>query len=87
MHYVYLLQSLSNPTRRYIGLSSDLKARLAKHNEGGVPHTSKFKPWTLNTYIAFTTRQQAASFEQYLKSGSGRSFANRHLWPEQPPQP
>lgn len=81
MHYVYLLQSQSHPEQRYIGLTSDLKARLAKHNAGGVPHTSKFTPWGLRTYVAFSTREQAAQFEQYLKSGSGRAFASRHLWP------
>jgi predicted GIY-YIG superfamily endonuclease len=81
VHYVYLLQSLSHPNQRYVGLTSDLKARLAKHNAGGVPHTSKFTPWKLATYVAFSTREQAAQFETYLKSGSGRAFASRHLWP------
>ena len=81
MHYVYLLQSLSHPNQRYVGLKSDPKDRLSKHNEGGVAHTSKFKPWHLRTYIAFSTREQAAQFELYLKSGSGRAFANRRLWP------
>ena len=79
MHYVYLLQSQPHPDQRYIGLTSDQKARLAKHNDGGSPHTAKFRPWTLRTYVAFFTREQAAQFEQYLKSGSGRAFANRHL--------
>ena len=83
MHYVYLLQSESTPTQRYTGLTSDLKTRLAKHNEGGVPRTSQYRPWTLRTYIAFSTREQAAAFERYLKSGSGRAFAGRHLWPGQ----
>ena len=82
MHYVYLLQSLSDPTQRYVGLTSDLKTRLAKHNKGDVSHTSKFLPWELRTYIAFSTREQAAEFERYLKSGSGRAFASRHLWPK-----
>ncbi|TVP76689.1 MAG: hypothetical protein EA353_11635 [Puniceicoccaceae bacterium] len=31
-HYVYRLISLSHPGRRYVGLTEDLKARLAKHN-------------------------------------------------------
>ena len=82
MHYVYLLQSLSDPTQRYVGLTSDLKTRLAKHNKGDVSHTSKFLPWELRTYIAFSTREQAAEFERYLRSGSGRAFASRHLWPK-----
>ena len=35
---VYLLQSKSNAHQRYTGLTSDLKARLAKHNQGEVHH-------------------------------------------------
>jgi predicted GIY-YIG superfamily endonuclease len=80
MHYVYLLRSESHPQESYIGLTSDLKARLQKHNEGGSPHTSKFRPWKLVTYLAFSTRQQASDFETYLKSGSGRAFAGKRLW-------
>lgn len=81
MHDVYLLQSKSHPDERYTGLTSDLRARLAKHNEGGVSSTAKFRPWPLQTYIAFSTKPQATAFERYLKSGSGRAFANRHFWP------
>ena len=80
MHYVYLIRSLSHANQTYIGLTSDLKARLKKHNEGGSPHTIKFKPWELIHYSAFKERESAAEFEKYLKSGSGRSFARRRLW-------
>ncbi len=80
VHYVYLLQSQSHPQQRYIGLTSDLRARLAKHNEGDVPHTSKFRPWTIQTYAALQLRDQAAKFERHLKSGSGRAFAKRRIW-------
>ena len=85
MHYVYLLHSESHPDQRYVGLTDDLKARLTKHNEGDVPHTSKFRPWALQAYCAFPGRQQAAAFERYLKSGSGRAFANHRLWPQSHP--
>ncbi|MEO5925361.1 MAG: GIY-YIG nuclease family protein [Bryobacteraceae bacterium] len=84
MHYVYILRSLSSPDQRYTGLTSDLKARLTKHNAGGVPHTSKFTPWHLETYVAFSTRDQAAAFEKYLKSGSGRAFATKRLFSRAP---
>ena len=53
MHYVYLLISESAPDQRYIGVTGDLKSRLADHNAGKSPHTSKFIPWRLVTYIAF----------------------------------
>ena len=80
MKYVYLIQSISNPDRRYIGVTQNLKARLKSHNEGQSPHTSKFKPWNLITYIAFSDESKAVEFEKYLKSGSGRAFAEKRLW-------
>ena len=74
-----VLRSLSYPEQRYIGSTSDLKARLAKHNAGEVPHTSKFKPWKIAVYFAFETKEKAAAFEAYLKTGSGHAFAKRHF--------
>ena len=44
MFYTYILRSISHPDQRYIGSTADLKSRLAKHNAGEVPHTSKFQP-------------------------------------------
>ena len=79
MFYTYILCSISHPEQRYIGSTSDLKSRLAKHNAGEVPHTSKFKPWKVEAYIAFETKEKATAFEDYLKTGSGREFAKRHF--------
>ena len=78
-HYVYILRSDAAPERHYIGMTSDLAARLAAHNSGKVSHTSKFKPWTIETAVAFRDETKAAAFERYLKSCSGREFARRHL--------
>jgi predicted GIY-YIG superfamily endonuclease len=80
MHYVYLLRSERVPDQRYVGVTADLKARLTDHNAGRSSHTSKFMPWRLATYVAFSSRPQAEAFEAYLKSGSGHAFANRRLW-------
>ena len=80
MHYVYLLRSLSCPDRRYVGFTSDLKARLRSHNEGASVHTAKYKPWELITYCAFANERRAREFEYYLKSGSGKAFANKRFW-------
>ncbi|GAB7026058.1 GIY-YIG nuclease family protein [Geotalea toluenoxydans] len=82
MKYVYLLQSITHPDQRYVGLTSDLKKRLAAHNAGQSTHTAKFRPWRLVTYLAFTDHSKALEFEQYLKSGSGRAFAGKRLWSE-----
>ena len=79
MFYTYILRSLSQPEQRYIGSTSDLKSRLAKHNAGEVPHTTKFKPWKIEAYFAFETKEKAVAFEAYLKNGSGYSFAKRHF--------
>jgi len=79
MTYVYVLRTISNPEHYYVGITGDLRARLKKHNAGEVPHTTKYRPWTIKTYIAFTDDQQAIAFEKYLKSGSGRAFAKTHL--------
>jgi putative endonuclease len=79
MTYVYILRSLANPDRFYIGLTSDLRARLQKHNSGGVSHTSQYAPGAIKTYIAFSDKTQASAFERYLKSPSGRAFAKKRL--------
>jgi predicted GIY-YIG superfamily endonuclease len=78
-HYVYILESVANSDHFYVGLTDDLHERLRKHNAGEVAHTSKFKPWAIKTAFAFRDRERASAFERYLKSGSGRAFARKHL--------
>jgi len=77
--YVYILTSVADPDRHYTGLSDDLTQRLAYHNAGKCPHTSKFMPWRIETAVAFRSPEKAAKFERYLKSSSGRAFAKKHL--------
>lgn len=79
MTYVYILRSLEHPERHYVGITEDLRARLQKHNAGEVPHTSKYTPWAVKTYVAFNDEKQAFAFENYLKSASGRAFAKKRL--------
>jgi putative endonuclease len=76
----YLLQSERFPDQRYIGVTADLKQRIPDHNAGKSPHTSKFVPWRLETYLAFSNKEKAVAFERYLKSGSGHAFARKRLW-------
>jgi len=78
-HYVYILVSESDPERHYVGSTADLKARLTAHNAGKVSHTSKHKPWRIETAIGFSDKSKATAFERYLKSGSGREFTRRHF--------
>ena len=79
MNYVYILQSVGHPDQFYTGLCKGVAARLSSHNAGQSPHTSKFKPWRLLSYHYFDRPETAVAFERYLKSGSGRAFANKRL--------
>ena len=79
MKFVYILASLLPGDHFYVGVTTDLEARLEKHNAGDVSHTSKFRPWKIKTYIGFSDDAQAHRFEAYLKSGSGRAFAKKRL--------
>jgi len=77
--YVYILESIQFQDKTYIGFTSNLKHRLAKHNEGGSIYTSKFNPWKIKNVFAFTDKEKALAFEKYLKSHSGRAFAKKHF--------
>jgi len=79
MTYVYLIESVNLRQQHYVGLTHDLKQRLADHNEGKSPHTRKFKPWVLIAYTAFAEEEAAQAYEKYLKSGSGKTFLKRHF--------
>ncbi len=76
--FVYLLRSKST-NHPYFGLTSDITTRLAAHNAGQNKSTAPFRPWVLVTLVQFSDEKTAARFEQFLKSGSGRSFAKQHL--------
>lgn len=78
MHYVYILRSTEGD-HFYVGHTDDLRSRVKSHNAGNVRHTSKYRPWKLCTYLAFSHEDRAIAFEKYLKSGSGRAFAAKRL--------
>ncbi|MFO1483022.1 MAG: GIY-YIG nuclease family protein [Verrucomicrobiaceae bacterium] len=84
MFYVYLLRSQSSPQQIYTGFTEDLRQRLDEHNAGISAHTKKFAPWILETYLAFSDRNQALAFECYLKTASGIAFARKRLRPVPP---
>ena len=80
MNYVYLIESTGPVPERYVGLTTNLRKRIEDHNNGKSPHTAKFKPWRLVTYIAVSDQTKAIGFEHYPKSGSGHAFAKNRLW-------
>lgn len=75
MKYVYILRSVGDENQRYIGITDDLRKRLEHHNHGCCEYTSKFMPWRVETYIAFTDSKRAIEFERYLKTGAGWAFS------------
>jgi putative endonuclease len=79
MYYVYILRSRIRNEQTYVGFTTDVQGRLAEHNQGGSPHTSKFKPWDLVWHCAFPDKMKAIALESYLKSHSGKAFANKRL--------
>ena len=77
MYYVYLLKLKDGSY--YTGITDNLKQRFQKHSKGDVLATKGKRPVTLVFYCAFPTKKLATAFEQYLKTGSGQSFRNRHF--------
>ena len=75
------LESLADSAKRYIGVTSDLKARLAEHNAGKSTHTAKPGLWRIGACIVFSERSHAEASERYPESGSGHAFARKRLWP------
>lgn len=80
MYYVYLLRSLKNLSKTYIGYSTDLEQRVQAHNAGQSEYTYNDRPWKLISYVAFDSEEKARSFEKYIKVGSGNAFAKKRLW-------
>ena len=69
--YVYLLRSKPRPGQRYVGLTDDLKKRLAAHNAGRGPRfTACRRPVTLVYSESFETMDQARRREIQIKKWS-----------------
>ena len=66
MYCVYLIQSLKNKSL-YVGCASDLKKRLAIHNQGKSYHTKKYAPWRLIYCEAYISKKDAFNREKSLK--------------------
>jgi putative endonuclease len=77
--YVYILASETDPSIHYTGVTRNLSDRLRDNNRGICPHTAKYKPWKIETAIAFVSETKARAFEKYSKTGSGHEFARRHF--------
>jgi predicted GIY-YIG superfamily endonuclease len=77
--FVYIITSVIADATYYVGITSDMAARLRAHNAGLSPYTVKNRPWRVLVVIEFDDEAPALRFERYLKTGSGREFARRHF--------
>jgi len=79
MYYVYILRNVSGG--KYVGLTENLKLRLAQHNSGNTKSTKNRGRQVIAWNCAFHDKKLATQFELYLKSSSGFAFTNKHLLP------
>ncbi|VAX36796.1 hypothetical protein MNBD_UNCLBAC01-1300 [hydrothermal vent metagenome] len=79
MYIIYILKSLKDTTKCYIGLTQNLEKRLNEHNRDKCNYTKKYSPWEIETYITFRNKDLATSFEKYLKAGSGHAFLKKRF--------
>ncbi len=78
MHWVYILESEKDGSH-YIGVTADIKRRVAEHNSGNSKYSSTKMPYRLKWCCCFLDKGKAYEFERYLKSSSGHAFTRKHL--------
>ena len=75
-YFVYILLGLKDK-RLYVGCTSNLENRLARHNSGGVPATRLRRPLVLLRSEEFKDKSEAYSRERFLKSLWSARFKNK----------
>ena len=78
MHYVYVIQDLSDPDNFYLGSTSDLKRRLSEHNLCPGHYTSGRK-WRVVYYEAYMSLEAARKRERSLKKGKARVLLMKRI--------
>ena len=76
---VYIIRSVKEPDRQYIGRTADVASRLASHNAGESPRTARQAPWQIVVLVQFVDERRALGFEKFLKSTSGRAFVKQYF--------
>jgi putative endonuclease len=75
--YVYVLRNQQD--QLYIGSTSDLEARIQRHQEGKAGWTRTRGPWQLVDKETFSSRSEAIRRERYLKSGKANQELRQRL--------
>jgi len=72
MYRVYLLKSLKDLSKSYVGITiKPLRDRLKEHNDGLSTYTKTYRPWKLIYFENFYCKLCADKREHFLKSGFG----------------
>lgn len=77
-HYVYILRSLSD-RQFYVGLASNLPARVEQHQAGLVSSTKARIPFELVYWEGCLNRSDAAQREKYLKTAWGKRYLKSRI--------
>ena len=80
MYYVYVLRSELYKSY-YVGISQDPYKRLKGHNVGMSKYTKGRRPFKLVYIEACGNRYLAREKEKYYKSGIGREYLFKNLFP------
>ncbi len=62
--FVYILRSDTDPSRHYVGRTSNVDERLDWHNAGPCGHTRQNRPWSIVVSLEFPNESAAARFEK-----------------------
>lgn len=77
-YYVYILTNEKNHNF-YVGYTSDLRRRLAEHNQGLTKSTKNRGKLTLVYYESCLNKQDALHREKYLKTAWGKRYIKTRL--------
>ena len=72
-YFIYILQSEKDGTY-YIGHTSNLEARLRRHNQGRSAYTKSKAPWKLLYKEVLNSKAEAMRREQEIKRKKGREY-------------
>jgi len=75
MFYTYILKNKEN--KYYIGYTSDLNKKIAKHNSGSSVYTRLKGPWEIAYYETFQTKADAFKRERQIKKYKGGAAFKR----------
>jgi len=76
MYKVYAIKSKQR-NYIYVGITSDLEARIQRHNSGREKTTRAYRPFELIYSEDQPTREEARKREKYFKSGVRKEFLRK----------